>query len=91
MIAYLKSEVNKCNRNSLIEYCHMIMQRCLLSNPFSQLPSKNTEPIFLKSLPSPVNDVSDGRSIVLFSSIKSTLHYQRIVIIVGIFINRLST
>ena len=80
-----------CNRNSMIECCCMIMQGCLLNNVNCILLSRITEPIFVKSAPFPVNNVSNGRSIVLFSSIKSTLHYQRIVIVVGILINRLST
>ena len=45
----------------------------------------------MKLLPLPVNDASDGRSIQLLSSINSTLHYHRIVVVVGILINRLST
>ena len=45
----------------------------------------------MKLLPLPVNDVSDGRSIPFLSSANSTLHYHRIVVVVGILINRLST
>ena len=45
----------------------------------------------MKLLPLPVNDASDGRSIPFPSSINSTLHYHRIVVVVGILINRLST
>ena len=45
----------------------------------------------MKLLPLPVNDVSDGRSMLFLSSINSTLHYHRIVVVVGILINRLST
>ena len=41
----------------------------------------------MKLLPLPVNDVSDGRSIPFPSSINSTLHYHRIVVVVGILIN----
>ena len=69
----------------------MIMQGCLLIIVKRILLSRITEPIFVKSAPFPVNNVTNGRSIVLFSSINSTLHYQRIVIVVGILINRLST
>ena len=45
----------------------------------------------MKLLPLPVNDASDGRSIPFPSSVNSTLHYHRIVVVVGILINRLST
>ena len=69
----------------------MIMQGCLLIIVNCILLSRITEPIFVKSAPFPVNSVSDGRSIYSDSSFNSTLHYQRIVIVVGILINRLST
>ena len=45
----------------------------------------------MKLLPLPVNDASDGRSIPFPSSVNSTLHYHRIVVVVGILINGLST
>ena len=83
--------MNTCNRNSATEYCCMTVKECLVSNIDEYLLSNTTEPKYMKLLPLPVNDASDGRSIQLLSSINSTLHYHRIVVVVGILINRLST
>ena len=83
--------MNTCNRNSATEYCCMTVKECLVSNIDEYLLSNTTEPKYMKLFPLPVNDVSDGRSIPFLSSINSTLHYHRIVVVVGILINRLST
>ena len=85
------TEVNTCNRNSATECCCMTVKECLVSNIDEYLLSNTTEPKYMKLFPLPVNDVSDGISIPFLSSINSTLHYHRIVVVVGILINRLST
>ena len=84
------TEVNMCNRNSVTEYCCMTVKECLVSNIDEYLLSNTTEPKYMKLLPLPVNDVSDGRSMLFLSSINSTLHYHRIVVVVGTLINRIS-
>ena len=69
----------------------MTVKECLVSNIDEYLLSNTTEPKYMKLLPLPVNDASDGRSIPFPSSVNSTLHYHRIVVVVGILINGLST
>ena len=89
VIANWLPEPSTCNRSSMIEWCCMIVMICLLCSPKCALLSIITEPKYMKLLPLPVNDVSDGRSMLFLSSVNLTLHYQRIVVIVGILISRL--
>ena len=47
---------------------------------YEHVLSRITEPKYMKLLPLPVNDISDGRSIPCISSTNPTHHYHHIVV-----------
>ena len=55
---------------------------------YEHVLSRTTEPKYMKLLPLPVNDVSDGRSIPFHFSVNSTPHYHRIIVFEGILLTQ---